>query len=265
MEAIAKFRANLQAGRTCLGAGITFSDPLVSDALCDSADFLWIDLEHSPMSPEVLNGHLLAARGKHVPALVRVGAGITPLIKGALDAGADGIIVPQVRTVEEVRQAVDDCRYPPLGRRGYGPRVPTGYFRNGGRAFTEQANQAIFTAVMIETAEALAALDDILAVPGLDSIVIGPSDLSFSLGVLGDVEHPKVVAAIELIVAKTRAAGRFVGAGMGPDANYACTMARRGVQWLQVGSDCGYMYSYLDLIRSSFCAQTQADTPVAGR
>ena len=259
MEAIAKFRSDLQAGRTCLGAGISFTDPLVSEALCDSVDFLWIDLEHSPMSSEALSGHLLATRGKGVPALVRVSAGTTPLIKGALDAGADGIIVPQVRSVEEVRQAVNDCRYPPLGQRGYGPRVPTNYFRSGGREFTERANQAVFVSVMIETAEALAALDDILGVPGLDSVVIGPSDLSFSLGALGDVEHPKVVTAIETIVAKTRAAGRFVGAGMGPDAQYAYIMAKRGVQWLQVGSDCGYLYRFFDLIRSTFCGKLDCE------
>jgi 2-dehydro-3-deoxyglucarate aldolase/4-hydroxy-2-oxoheptanedioate aldolase len=255
MEAIMKFRSDLRAGRICLGTGISFTDPLVSEALCGAVDFLWIDLEHSPMSPEAMSGHLLAARGKGVPALVRVSAGTTPLIKGALDAGAEGIIVPQVRSVEEVRQIINDCRYPPLGQRGYGPRVPAGYFRSGGREFTDQANQTIFVSVMIETAEAFAALDDILAVPGLDSVVIGPNDLSYSLGALGDVEHPKVVAAIETIAAKTRAAGRFVGAGMGTDAHYAYTMAKRGVQWLQVGSDCVYLYRFFDLVRSAFCAE----------
>jgi 4-hydroxy-2-oxoheptanedioate aldolase len=258
MEPILEFRDKLSGGQVCIGAGITFSDPLVSDALADGVDFLWIDLEHSPMSPEALAGHLLAARGKRVPGLVRVGGAITPLIKGALDAGADGIIVPQVRTVDEVRQVVADCRYPPLGQRGYGPRVPAGYFRRGGRAFTDRANELVFAAVMIETAEALAALDDILAIPGLDSVVIGPADLSYALGVTGDVEHPTVVAAIESIAARARAAGKFVGAGMGPDADYARTMARRGVQWLQVGSDCTYLYKQMDAITTAFRRQWKA-------
>jgi 4-hydroxy-2-oxoheptanedioate aldolase len=252
MEAINKFRADLQAGRTCLGVGISFSDPLVSEALCDSVDFLWIDLEHSPMSPEVLNGHLLATRGKRTPALVRVGAAFTPQIKGVLDSGAEGIIVPQVRSVAEARQAVNDCRYPPMGLRGYGPRVPSGFGRNGGRAFTEQANRDVFVSVMIETAEALAVLDEILAIPGLDSVVIGPQDLSFSMGYPGDPEHPKVVSAIEMIAEKARKAGRFVGAGMGPNAAYANTMAKRGVQWLQVGGDGDLMRLYFELIRSEF-------------
>jgi 2-dehydro-3-deoxyglucarate aldolase/4-hydroxy-2-oxoheptanedioate aldolase len=251
MESIAQFRKKLNAGRVCLGAGITFTDPLVSDALTGSVDFLWVDLEHCAMSPEALNGHLLAARSRGVPAIVRVPGSDTPFIKPVLDAGAEGIVVPQIRGSDEVKRVVDDCRYPPLGRRGYGPRVPSNYGRTGGKDYIQQANENLFVAVQIETREALEALDDILAVPGLDSVVIGPWDLSGALGLLGDVEHPKVVAAIETIIAKTRAAGLFVGAGMGPDADYACGMATRGVQWLQVGGDFGYLVRYVEELMSA--------------
>jgi 2-dehydro-3-deoxyglucarate aldolase len=251
MEAIARFRQNLKAGRVCLGAAITFTDPLVSDGLGESCDFLWIDLEHSSMSPEALNGHLLAARARNVPAIVRVTGSTTPFIKPVLDAGADGIVVPQVRSAEEVRLVVSDCRYPPLGRRGYGPRVPSNYGRAGDDDYVGRANTNIFVVVQIENIEALETLDDILAVPGLVSLVIGPCDFSGSLGVLGDVEHPRVVVAIEMIISKTGAAGLTVGAGMGPDADYAYRMARRGVQWLQVGGDYGYLIKYMDQITVS--------------
>ena len=251
MRAIERFRQNLQAGRLCLGASITFADPLVSEALADSVDFLWIDLEHSPMSHEVLNGHLLAARAKGVPALVRVRSFSTPFIKGALDGGADGIIVPQIRTVDEVCQVVADCRYPPVGRRGYGPRVPSNYGRDGGKAYLERANKDVFVAIQVETAEALESIDDIVKVLGLDSLVIGPMDLSGALGVLGEMEHPKVVAAMETIVAKARAAGLVVGAGWGTDEEYACTMARRGVQWMHVGVDFQYLVNSMDQLTLS--------------
>lgn len=246
MSAIAQFRERLAADAVCIGASITFTDPRVTDALADSVDFLWIDLEHSLMSPEALSGHLLAARGRNTPALVRVTGSATPFIKPVLDLGADGIIVPQVRTADEVRQIVRDCRYPPQGQRGYGPRVPSNYGRDGGADYLARANRDLFVAVQIETAEALAALDDILAIPGLDSLVLGPQDLSGALGRLGDVEHPTVVAALETVIAKTRAIGRSVGAGMGTDVGYATNMARRGVQWLQVGGDYGYMIEGID-------------------
>ena len=251
MEAIARFRKRLDAGDVCLGVGITLSDPLVTDALGDAVDFFWIDQEHSPRSPEILSGHLLAARARNVPAIVRVTGSGTAFIKPVLDAGAEGIVVPQVRSVEEVRQVVNDCRYPPMGRRGYGPRVPSNYGRDSGSAYVERANRNVFVAVQIETAEALEAIDNILAVPGLDSLVIGPWDLSGALGHFCDVEHPRIVEAVEMIIAKTRAAGLFVGAGMGLDADYAHVMIRRGIQWVQLGEDYSYLISRVNQVTTS--------------
>lgn len=253
---IRRFREELQAGHNLIGAAVTLGDPAVSDALADSVDFLWIDLEHSPMSPESLSGHLLAARAHGIAALVRVSGSAAPWIKPVLDSGACGIIVPQVRSAQEVRQAVGDCRYPPLGHRGYGPRVPSNYGRNGGPQYVEQANRDLFVAVQIENADALADLDQIAVVPGLDSLVIGPYDLSASLGAMGEVEHPSVISAIERIVEKARKVGLFVGAGMGPDLAYARRMIERGVQFLQVGGDYSYMIQRADQLVAAIHARS---------
>lgn len=251
LSPIAAFRTKLTAGAICIGASITLTDPRVTDALGDSVDFFWIDMEHSLMSPEAVHGHLLAAKARGVPALVRVTGSSTPFIKPVLDAGADGIIVPQVCSAAEVQQIVADCRYPPLGRRGYGPRVPSNYGRDGGNAFIERANREIFVAVQIENLEALNALDAILAITGLDSIVLGPMDLSAAMGLFGELEHPTVAAALDTIITKSRAAGRFVGSGMGADARFATRMAQRGVQWLQVGGDCDYMVLAMDQLTTT--------------
>ncbi len=258
-EAVLRFRERLKAGEVCLGASITFSDPLVSDALGDSVDFLWIDLEHSTMSPEALQGHFLAAHKRNVPSLVRVTGSSTPFIKPILDSGANGIIVPQVRTVAEVQQVVNDCRYPPLGYRGYGPRVPSNYGRDGGISYIERANQAIFVSVQIENRSALEAINEIVAVPGLDSVVLGPWDLSASLGFTGDLEHPQVVAAIDHVIEKARQAGLFVGSGMGSDSTYASKMAQRGIQWLQVGGDYSYMLQYANQMIAEIRAKLNAE------
>jgi 2-keto-3-deoxy-L-rhamnonate aldolase RhmA len=254
MSPIKRFREAMRAGRLQVGTGIGFSDPRVSDALAGSLDFLWIDLEHSPLSPEALAGHLLAAHSREKPAIVRVPAVGTAFVKPVLDVGADGIVVPQVRTVEEVRQTVADCRYPPAGTREFSPRVPS----NDNRVSTSEsfaaANRDVFVAVMIETAEALAAIDEIVRVPGLDSVVIGPWDLSGSLGMLGDVEHLLVVEAIGRVIAAARKAGIFVGSGMGVSADYALTMAARGCQWLQVGGDHGYLVWAADQLMAAIRA-----------
>ncbi len=161
---------------------------------------------------------------------------MSPWVKPALDAGADGIIVPQVRTVEEVKQLVDDCRYPPVGHRGFGPRVPSAYFRHADEEFVARANESVFVAVMIETTEAYAAIGEIVSVPGLDSVIIGPADLSWALGANGNMDDPRLVKAFEVIIQAARAAGKFVGCGMGPDPIFAFRMAQRGAQWLAGGS-----------------------------
>lgn len=240
-EGIDEFRRRLAAGEILAGIGIALTDPQVSDALAESVDFLWIDLEHATMSPEAMRGHLLAARSRRTAAVVRVPSSDTAHIKTALDSGAPGLVVPQVRTVDEVRGVVADCRYSPVGRRGFGPHVPSDYGRRGGPEYVARANASVFVSVMIETAEAVEAIDDIAALPGLDSVVLGPYDLSGSLGVLGQVEHPTVVAAMERVIEAARSRGVSVGSGMPVDADYAVLQVQRGVQWLQIGGDVGYM------------------------
>lgn len=259
MEAIVKFRQDLKDGHLCLGAGISLADPLVTDALGDSVDFFWIDSEHSAKSPEVLQGHLLAARARNVPALVRVRDSSTPFIKPVLDAGADGIIVPQVRSAAEVRAVVNDCRYAPLGRRGIGPRVPSNYGRNGGIDYLESANKNVFVSVQIENVEALDAIDDIVSVPGLDSLVLGPWDLSAALGKFGQIEHPKVAEALEMIISKAKAAGLFVGAGVDVNVDRIYSLANKGVQWIEIGEDYSYLIKCMDEVTASVRSKMARD------
>ena len=256
-EPIATLRQRLAEGQVLIGTGIYLTDPQASEALADSVDFLWYDLEHSAMSIEALRGHMMVARGKNKPAIVRVPAGGTPFIKPVLDAGAHGIVVPQVRTPEEVRETVADCRYPPEGQRGFGPLIPTNYGRANDTEYVEQANANVFVSVMIETAEALEAIDEIVSIPGLDAVVIGPWDLSASLGLLGQVGHPTMVAAMEKIIARARAAGLNVGSGMPVDAEFASLQARRGVQLLQVGGDCVYLVHCADQLVSAIHHQLE--------
>ena len=243
---IQTFREKLDKDQLCVGAGITFSDPAVSEALCDSVDFLWIDMEHSPISLVCMQSHLIAARAGRVPALVRIPRSDTAWIKRVLDTGGEGIIVPQVRSAAEVQQCVSACRYPPQGTRGFGPRRSSNYGRSAGPEYVEHANRGVFFVAQIETVEAVEELDEILAIPGLDSLVIGPYDLSGSMGMLGQVTHPKVLKTIEQIVTKTRQAGVYIGIGLGADEAHAIQAAEMGIQWIQCGGDFGYMVSFVD-------------------
>jgi 2-dehydro-3-deoxyglucarate aldolase len=245
--AIEKFKEQLAAGELIIGTTVAIADPLVCDALADSVDFLWIDQEHTTINPESLRIHLLAIRGRSKPALVRVSGPGPEQIKPVLDAGAHGIIVPQLESAEQVRRAISECRYPPAGCRGFGPLIPTDYGRQGD-GYVERANAGIFAAVMIETAGAVEEIAEIVATPGLDSIVLGPYDLSGSLGMLGDVAHPTVVAAMEKAITAARDAGVYVGSGMPVDTDFAALQVRRGVQWLQMGADLDLLIRSMDQI-----------------
>lgn len=264
-SAVCEFRRKLLEGRIQVGAGITFSDPLVSDALAPTSDFLWIDTEHGGLCPDALHGHLLAAKAARIPSLVRVTSGSVQEIKPVLDCGADGIIVPQITSADDVRAVVQACRYRPLGIRGFGPRVPSRYGRDGGMEYLEAANHSVFVAVQIENLEACEDLDAILNIEGLDSVVIGPADLSLAMGLELDLNHPVLLDRIADIAARARAAGLFVGAGMGPDAAYARRLAGLGVQWLQIGCDFSYMVTMADDIMESARTATGPRSKSAGR
>lgn len=248
---IHKFREKLSAGTFCLGPGITFSDPAVTEAICDSVDFLWIDLEHNPIGVETMLAHLIAARAGGAPALVRIPTNDVGWVKRVLDSGAEGIILPQAHSAAEIRSFVSACRYPPLGTRGFGPRRPTKYGRAGGRKYLEQANSQLFVAAQIETVGALNDVDEIVSIPGLDSIVVGPYDLSGSMGILGEVHHPRVLDAIRTIVSKSHAKGLTVGIGMGGDFDHAREAAELGVNWAQCGTDFEFLIRSADRLYES--------------
>jgi 2-keto-3-deoxy-L-rhamnonate aldolase RhmA len=173
-ERIDAFRRKLDAGRFCLGTAVTLTDPTVVEALCDSVDFLWIDLEHSPTSLETVAAHLLAARAGGKPDVVRAPSSDVAWIIRDLDTGDEGLIVPQIRSSDEVRQVVSACRYPPNGTRGYGPRRATNYNRQISADYIVQSDRSLFIAIQIETIEALDDLDAILAIGGYVCVVIGP-------------------------------------------------------------------------------------------
>lgn len=268
--AINAFRQKLQVGDTPLvGIGIQLADPTSTDALSDCSDFLWFDMEHTPLSPEMLKWHIMVAHGRDCPVIVRVpGPNLVvgdarpwgTYIKHALDSNADGVVVPQIRTADDVRAIVADCRYPGGGsrpppydvptspeqcRRGFGPTTPMNYGRIPMGKYLNDADDAVFVAVMIETTEAVRNIDAICSVKGLDCVVIGANDLSGAMGVGTPAggNHPKVQGAIDEILAAAKRHGKSVFFST-RDAKLASALAAKGVQILHVGSDVLAAVSY---------------------
>lgn len=231
------FKAKLRQGQLCLGTCITFSDPTVTEALCGLLDFVWIDMEHNALTLESVQAHVMATRGSDTAPLVRVPWNDPVLIKPVLDIGAAGVIVPLIRTAEDTRRAVAACLYPPAGMRGFGPRRPSNYGRLSGAEFCRAANENMIVIVQIEHVDAVTNIDEILAVPGLTAIVVGPNDLAGSLGHMGEPHQPRVREAIELVVARGRRAGVPVGLATGEPPPALAEWVKKGVQWLAMAND----------------------------
>jgi 2-dehydro-3-deoxyglucarate aldolase/4-hydroxy-2-oxoheptanedioate aldolase len=236
-----RFRDKLARGQTCLGTVITFTDPTVTEALCQVLDFVWIDMEHNALGLETVQGHLMATKGSETTPLVRVPWNDPVLIKPVLDIGAAGVIVPLIRTAVEARRAVAACLYPPDGIRGFGPRRPSNYGQLGGPEFCKAANRSVLPMVQIEHIEAVANIEEILSVPGLASVVLGPNDLAGSMGRMGDPRHPDVLRAIDTVIAAARGARVPVGIGAGDDPEVLKDWIARGIQWLTMGGDCSLL------------------------
>lgn len=236
MENANKFRNKIRNGQFCLGLGVSFNDPAVTESLCTTVDFVWIDMEHNGMSLETVQGHIMATKGTDTAPLVRVRWNDPVLIKPVLDIGAAGVIVPMVRNAEEARNAVAACLYPPDGIRGFGPKRPSDYGRHFGPEFCKKANESIIVIAQIEHIDAVNSIDEIAAVPGLTGIVFGPYDLSGSMGHMGEPGHPEVVKAMEAVVAKVRKTNLFIGTGVA-NARQAKEWLDKGVNWLLLGVD----------------------------
>jgi 2-keto-3-deoxy-L-rhamnonate aldolase RhmA len=245
-----KLRDKIAGGKPCFCATITFTDPTVSESLCDLVDFLWIDMEHNPFSLETVLGHIMATKGSDTAALVRVPSHDPALIKTVLDLGADGIIAPNVHNAREARQVVAACRYPPLGMRGFGPRRPSNYERCNNVDYCRRANDTVITFAQLESAEAVDDIDQILAVPGLTGICFGANDMSGTMGCMGEGGNPKVVRAIETCISKARAAGVIAGMSTSLSPDKAVEWIEKGAQWLQLPNDYSFMCESLTRLRA---------------
>ncbi|MHB0874716.1 MAG: HpcH/HpaI aldolase family protein [Anaerolineae bacterium] len=234
-------RRRLQAGTVCLGTWVDTTDPCIVELVCGSGyDFIIIDSEHGALTIETIQQDLMATKGSGVTAVVRVAWNDQVLIKQVLDAGAGGILVPLVRTAAEAERAVAACLYPPQGVRGFGPRRPSNYERNADE-YIATANDSIVVWVQIEHVDAVDNIDAIVRTPRLDSVIIGSNDLSGSMGLLGQPRHPRVLAAIERVMAAARVAGLPVGIAGPSEPEAALRWLRAGMQFITLGSAAGLL------------------------
>jgi 2-dehydro-3-deoxyglucarate aldolase/4-hydroxy-2-oxoheptanedioate aldolase len=229
------FCSRLRNGELLIGTLVTLSSPEATEVMAHVGfDWLFIDTEHGPF--DALGAlALLQAAGEKCPCIVRVPVGDEVWIKKALDIGAAGIIVPQVNSAEQAERVVRYCKYPPEGVRGVGLARAHGY---GGQfqEYLAEANQNIAVILQAEHKDAVANIQSIVKVPGIDALLIGPYDLSASMGKMGQVTDPEVQGAVSTVRQACLGAGIRLGA-FGVSAEAVAPYIGQGFTLIAVGVD----------------------------
>ena len=228
------FRERLHAGELLVGTLMSQNSPAIAEIMATIGyDWIFVDAEHGAFLPQDAESLIQAA--KPCPVIIRLPAAEEVWVKKALDIGAAGIIVPQINTKQDAENIIRWAKYSPEGNRGVGIGRAHGY----GYTFEgeiQQANQQTAVILQAETQSAIDNINDIVSVPGVDAILIGPYDLSSSLGVIGDVSNPKVQDAIDTVYkacdSKNLATGIF---GVQPEA--VIPYKKKGFSLILVGVD----------------------------
>jgi 4-hydroxy-2-oxoheptanedioate aldolase len=231
------FKERLSTGDLLRGVGHVIPSAVATQAVAAAGvDFVMIDREHGPIGRENLHAMVASTAGTDCAPLVRVPAIDEGEVKAALDAGAEGIVYPLVRSEHDAERCVSLVNYPPSGRRGWGPFVAHSRFRAPLFDYLGEVGPQVTCCLLIETAEAVEHIDAILDVPGVDLAVVAQFDLSTALGVHGRFDAPVFVDALAAIEQAAAAKGMPLG-GVAMTAEQSAALIAKGYRVLLHGFD----------------------------
>jgi len=231
------FKTALKAGEIQFGCWVGLANSFATEMMGQAGfDWLVIDAEHGPNDLRSILSQLQVLASTHAHPVVRVPVGETYMIKQILDAGAQTVLVPMVESAAQARQLVRDMTYPPNGDRGVGYALARASNFSTITDYAKTADAQMCLLVQVENLRGLAALDDILAVEGVDGVFIGPADLAADMGHIADADHPDVQAAIMDALTRIRAAGKASGILSTRDAMTNDAIAA-GALFVAVGAD----------------------------
>lgn len=237
-----RLKIALEQGQQTIGTWITISHPLIPEILSSAGfDWLVVDMEHSAIELHDLLPLIISIQSCGLTALVRVGENNPNLIKRVMDIGADGIIVANIKSAYEAAKAVSAVRYPPEGMRGVG-LYRAQRFGEAFDDYKEWLKKSSVVIIQIEHIDAVNNIDEILSTSGIDAFMIGPYDLSGSLGKPGELDAPEVEAALKIVL--SAAERHQVPAGYHTVAScpkLAEKKAREGYRFLAFGVDSIFM------------------------
>jgi 2-dehydro-3-deoxyglucarate aldolase len=247
------FKHDLRAGRLLIGCWVALTSPITAEVIgLAGFDWLLLDGEHAPNDVTTLVPQLMALKDSASAPVVRPPSNDAVIITRLLDAGFHNFLIPRVDPADDARRAVAATRYPPEGIRGVSVSMRGNRYGTVSD-YQRRANDEIVVAVQIESPTAVSNVDAICAVPGVDAVFIGPSDLAASLGRLGDPSHAEVQGAMRQVIERASAAGVAVGI-LAPAEADARRYIELGATMVAVGSDLGVFRAATQALRDRFRA-----------
>lgn len=224
-------KERLTAGEAVTGTMISYVDTpdIVKVLQVIGFDYFMIDYEHGYMSFDRISAMFAQARAYGFPGLIRLPDARRELVLKVMEMGAAGIMLPNTETAGQAKALVEHAKYAPLGNRGISQlRCHNGYEKIDLKSYSEQVNRDTILMCQIESPTGVANLDEILAVEGVDALLVGPNDLSQSIGVYGQYDHPLFVEAIDKIIAAAKRHGKYSGIHL-MDANALLAYMDKGM------------------------------------
>ncbi len=246
-------KEKLASGKTVLGTWCVIPSSVVADVIANSGvDFLIIDSEHGPVNFETAQDIIMACESREVSAGVRISGLCESEILKALDIGAHFLHIPNIMTEDEARKAVQFVKYPPLGRRGFSPFTRAGgYSALHAKELTTLANQSVLLGIHIEGKEAIDNLEQILKIKELDIVFLGLYDISKSLGMAGQIDHPEVITLLKEMTQTINASSKYSGTIV-TNAEQLKRALDFGVRYITYSVDCEVITSSYRQIYAQF-------------
>lgn len=230
----------IRAGETVIGSWFSVPHPMVAETLAQGGfDFLLLDGEHAPVPPDAVSSLLPSTELHGCPVIYRPRTNSIDLIRGALDAGVTGVMVPMIENAAQAKAALDAAKYPPLGRRGVGPWRASNYYDNY-LDYVATANERTCVVLQIESKAAVDAIDAIAALPGVDVLYVGPADMAGSMGLKIGERHAELTAAIGRVAEAAKKHGKALGIDV-TSLDFFAAYQEMGFTYFTYGIDTSYL------------------------
>lgn len=235
-------REKLKSGKTILGTHVSLNNPVITELVGSCGyDYIWIDTEHTTVTLEQLQMHIIAAKAAGTSSVVRIPWNDPVRLKPVLEMGPEGVVIPQVNSYDEALSAVKAFLYPPAGNRGYGPQRACRFGLMATEDYLKNYTETV-RILQIENINAVKELDRIVQIPEVDVLLIGPCDLAASMGKIGQWEDTEVQDTIDMACEKIRSSGKKLGVSYGPCSDWMLARwKQRKVDMISIAADTNFI------------------------